>query len=724
MRKWVWFCISCVAIFVVTRGAFANTENMLRDVPEVASHHLKLHVNYIDPLNPNPEFRSLDIPGFGSVTGLFLYSVNHKSPTLIPPTIKFERGEKYNIKLSNEMDNLLDSVPVEMNMGKMSVPLQDTNLHLHGLIVSPCNPKGKDIDQHSKCKLNYNSMYGDYVLVTLKPKNAIPTTSNHAAHYISDSAVTPIEHNQITYHYEIPKDHPDGLSWYHPHIHGTSASQVGGGLAGMITIGKLWDYAYINCHKDPKTKKWTDKSGVACDSQKIKLEKHDRTSTKLKTLLLKDFQVKSEQNHWRYDLSDPTKISWCGASPTEDARQPGTCSSEGIYQNGSNKGKPYNHKWLFTVNGQLVPTISVKSGTHDVWRIANMSANVTHDLELQINDTNTLIPMKLLSQDGVTRKVADSFSNIVMTPAVRVEVLVDAQAVCDSLKISPCKLEHPIKATLKTKGKHTGADSETGDTWPAMTLATVTFESTRKGWGEHGLKFNLASIGNAHHSSLSSQNKLADTPQKPSSNSLVEDANPRTISPSQFRLIGLYNGSKDGNEFFGMAKDGVYDIPKKEGNADWAKLPNPKIDIGKYASFNLANELTIEADVSQNGGYKEIWVIKNDSKELHNFHLHQTKFEVLHSSLKEDKVASPILGGANQLFSIVGDYAFEKGKGNSNSNGADKVDVYPIEPDQWIAIRVTFDHEEQLGRYVYHCHILEHEDKGMMSIINVIRPPN
>jgi hypothetical protein len=44
-------------------------------------------------------------------------------------------------------------------------------------------------------------------------------------------------------------EHPSGLFWYHPHPHGFSRMQTGGGTTGLITIGDLSDYA---CQEDPK----------------------------------------------------------------------------------------------------------------------------------------------------------------------------------------------------------------------------------------------------------------------------------------------------------------------------------------------------------------------------------------------------------------------------------------------------------------------------------------
>jgi hypothetical protein len=37
-----------------------------------------------------------------------------------------------------------------------------------------------------------------------------------------------------------------------------------------------------------------------------------------------------------------------------------------------------------------------------------------------------------------------------------------------------------------------------------------------------------------------------------------------------------------------------------------------------------------------------------------------------------------------------------------------------------VFLRLTFKRREQIGRYVYHCHILEHEDGGMMAPIEVL----
>jgi hypothetical protein len=48
-------------------------------------------------------------------------------------------------------------------------------------------------------------------------------------------------------------------------------------------------------------------------------------------------------------------------------------------------------------------------------------------------------------------------------------------------------------------------------------------------------------------------------------------------------------------------------------------------------------------------------------------------------------------------------------------------DTFPVPPMGYIDIDVLFDKPEQVGEYVFHCHILEHEDAGMMGKI-VVQP--
>ena len=40
----------------------------------------------------------------------------------------------------------------------------------------------------------------------------------------------------LDYAFQLPKDHPPGLYWYHPHHHGSTAVQAVSGMAGGVIV--------------------------------------------------------------------------------------------------------------------------------------------------------------------------------------------------------------------------------------------------------------------------------------------------------------------------------------------------------------------------------------------------------------------------------------------------------------------------------------------------------
>jgi FtsP/CotA-like multicopper oxidase with cupredoxin domain len=93
-------------------------------------------------------------------------------------------------------------------------------------------------------------------------------------------------------------------------------------------------------------------------------------------------------------------------------------------------------------------------------------------------------------------------------------------------------------------------------------------------------------------------------------------------------------------------------------------------------------------DVRVKLGAVEEWTIRNDADELHSFHIHQTQFQIT----EIDGVPQPPDGYR------------------------DVVDV-PIGGS--VKVVIPFTDPVIVGRFVYHCHILSHEDKGMMATIEV-----
>jgi FtsP/CotA-like multicopper oxidase with cupredoxin domain len=100
-------------------------------------------------------------------------------------------------------------------------------------------------------------------------------------------------------------------------------------------------------------------------------------------------------------------------------------------------------------------------------------------------------------------------------------------------------------------------------------------------------------------------------------------------------------------------------------------------------------------DIVAQQGTVEDWIIENRSNELHAFHIHQLHFLLL------DYQGRPV--NENFLRDTVNVPYF---------NGRQL--AYPS-----IRVRIDFRDPNLVGTFPYHCHLLEHEDKGMMGTIRV-----
>lgn len=102
-----------------------------------------------------------------------------------------------------------------------------------------------------------------------------------------------------------------------------------------------------------------------------------------------------------------------------------------------------------------------------------------------------------------------------------------------------------------------------------------------------------------------------------------------------------------------------------------------------------ANRVDTRVDV----GDVEEWTIENTTGEVHAFHTHQTDFLVT----EINGISQP----ANGLHDTVNLPYMVNGRAGV------------------VKIIIPFTDENIAGKFVYHCHILEHEDGGMMAVIQV-----
>ncbi len=103
-------------------------------------------------------------------------------------------------------------------------------------------------------------------------------------------------------------------------------------------------------------------------------------------------------------------------------------------------------------------------------------------------------------------------------------------------------------------------------------------------------------------------------------------------------------------------------------------------------------------DITVEQGTVEDWIIENRAREAHTFHIHQLHFQLL----ARDGV--PLDDHA--LRDTI-DLPYWDGKS-------------PACPS--VKLRLDFRAPQIVGTFLFHCHILEHEDAGMMGSVEVVRP--
>ncbi len=138
------------------------------------------------------------------------------------PVIRVRLGSELTVTLKNEITDA-EAIDAVSGPGKLSTPNElvpnsdgfypvlpgmrhpatgATNLHVHGFAVPP-----------------------------VKPQDDVLTVC-------TDPASGPVGCGQrsFTYHYKVPANMPEGLYWYHPHVHGEIQAQMLMGLTGAIIV--------------------------------------------------------------------------------------------------------------------------------------------------------------------------------------------------------------------------------------------------------------------------------------------------------------------------------------------------------------------------------------------------------------------------------------------------------------------------------------------------------
>jgi hypothetical protein len=283
-------------------------------------------------------------------------------------------------------------------------------------------------------------------------------------------------------------------------------------------------------------------------------------------------------------------------------------------------------------------------------------------------------------------------TEIVMMPSARAELWVTYRT-ADGRVATP-----PPGATASFK--MVGLTMGSGDKWPAFDVAKV--------------EFAQAGARKLVNSALDIQ---GDAPAAMQPNGIfgapVPDAGP---APLPAGCKALPNGHRR-RIFFGLedvADDSSFALGYEEVDERGGAVPGTQRPLARFDSSQPAICLPLGPGQIP---VRETWELVQLATENHNFHIHQTRFRIVDGS------SQPSAGGILQDNIPMGVAVPHVPEVMEKQNGV-------CTPAQWrngqcsspsLVIDIPFS---QLGEFVYHCHILEHEDGGMMAKIRVVPSPN
>lgn len=589
----------------------------------------------------------------------------------------------------------------------------NTNLHTHGLLVKPTD--------------GANGAYGDYVLQTASPHGgvsdpcAVPNSDSRAAH--THAASLPVK--VMRHKFRIPGQpddpeevsfqtghHPSGLFYFHPHPHGFSSLQLSGGTTSIITIGGM---AHVG--------------SVGSDAKQ-----------NVRHIMLKDMQIAQDATtkEWNFVAKGDTGL--CDApAPDRKFWLGGECSS-----------KDQSQRWMFTINGVQNPTISdLNANEYEIWRITNASPTVSYQLAFIENSAlaadpanRKRMPFHIISKDGAAapREPHErGATQVFLMPGSRIE-------------IAFVRPDTGAEYSFVTEGVETG-----GDSWRPVQLATVRWQKTALPTAPAPALANLRVYG-------AKPVRSANTPGKEFLSGPCD-----ALDSSQERVIyfvknPLYN-DRQGNDLFGVIA-GVRDANEKN-KGDLTKVhfykhaPGTPADaLEKIAWSELHDRVyttsptnfqpafgqepfdygSVCTSLNRDSNAREIWVLENWTNEIHNFHLHQSKFAVADKIGDDNYFHFPCATidgkkGCTETDRMIAEFfpkntglhhdtvPIPRGLGEGCTGELGKAGCDPGR----VTVAIPFNREEMIGGdgkgdFVYHCHILEHEDRGMMGLVRVLDP--
>lgn len=649
------------ALFVGLRGHVVSgqVQQILKDPSELVS---KIAPGRGGDLNFDFDIRYGDNiipnPATGQNDKVRLRSYNGE---LVGPTMRVRPGQLLRILLKN---NLPADDPSCKSNQDTDIPhcYNSTNLHTHGWHVSPTG----------------NS---DNVLLDLAPGTS------------------------LDYEYYLPKDHPAGTFWYHSHRHGSTAIQVSSGMAGTLIVEGVREL------KDKAA------NGIADIDTILK----DVNGRRLKDRIFMFEQIqyycgftkdKNGNTVANYDCTGKT-----GEIESYAQFGPGTWGPSGRFT---------------LINGMLQPVIETQAGAIERWRLIHggvrdtinfrltrttLAATTREAMNKALADVQKLsaadqnawlqktcalgagqgLKQSEFAVDGLTRKQMSNKLLNVLQPGYRSDVLVsfDLPGVYCVLD-DGTPPEGSINSILAKAGALEAArPSQSADLNDTRLLSLVFVSGGTPYKGDTADHIGKQLV--AANQDLKDPVVLSDLRQLKVPEFVPhKDVETAELTGKQ-ELSFAIRFASDGSTLHQIANKA------KPGQLDFFSYDPNRIDR-----------------VLRLGGVDE-WILTSGSIG-HPFHIHVNPFQIK-KILKPDgtPVIDPVTGACTDFDS----------KGVLDPQYCDQIDVWRdtffiknpalnaggLGDGYTIIMRTRY--ERYIGDFVLHCHILDHEDQGMMQNVRI-----
>lgn len=501
-----------------------------------------------------------------------------------------------------------------------------------------------------------------------------------------------------TYTYEVPKNMPQGAYWYHSHLHGLTAAQTYLGLAGLLSIGRtdgnlplvtqnsipvrnmLLQYNFVfnreNGLAQLNNPYWSQFVSTRTPPQGDELAKgtyrpllapvnfnQSRPGEKyLAVWYAGALSIQNQRGLFQFIPSNLLRFT-----PHAGNTDPGVAPNPSL---------PDSQRDVqFTVNGQFQPVIKSKAGQTEIWVLCNVSDVAYINVQLTETATGRHPKIAIVGQDGnpylaVHNPVTDDGTRLLIPPASRFAIAVTIPVEGELVLEMP-----PRGGGAKTIGAPGVLYTSNGTDNPPAVLGSVSVLPSAVSYADGFFIFPTQVLARAVPSQGAGRTtEFVEGQALGAYTSFVELSDKTPDLKREIRISGGFLNklaSTEDPKAFVYAFDG--------GAFPYVPLIQPRLNS------------------------VEEWRFVNHNNDEHPIHVHVNDFQVT-------EYYDPTTG----LRTGPDKFGIDNANAPAPTMHGDETVIEP----GILAIRTRFD--DYIGLFVMHCHRLNHEDNGLMMLVNVI----